>query len=84
MYGDYQERPIDIVTWGDSGYETTPSQREYIKFEVQMTHRKEYDYSYPNVSVEQRTVYVDPSNGLVVFDVEAYEKWIEGKGINGL
>lgn len=51
------------------------SAREYATVRIQTVMRKEYDY-YPSENIaNQREFYLDPSTGLVVFDIEQYELW---------
>lgn len=51
------------------------SQRKYATVSIQTTSQREYDYYSVPAFVTERSFYLDPLTGLVVFDVEKYETW---------
>lgn len=77
--GSMQTRRVEIgYDFSKKPYNSIKSEREYAMVEIQMIHRKVYDYSYrsEDVSVANREAYIDPETGIMVFDVGQYESFL--------
>lgn len=63
-----------IDTYGIDDYASHPSEREYDEVgSFTIERRQEYGSGYER---ETTIVYVDPTTGLLVADIDAYEKWV--------
>lgn len=58
---------------------TVESSREYREIAVVVSARMDEE-CYGGLDVEVEYQYLDPKTGIVVHDVFAYEKWLEGVG----
>lgn len=57
-------------------YVWVDSQREYVEAVGGLEFNEEVGSYYTHNERRSVSLYLDPNTGLVVFDIEAYEKWI--------
>ena len=63
----------------DDDYTWVESEREYVEAVDGLEFNYEYGDYYRHVERKRVNLYLDPATGLVVFDVQAYEKWLAGR-----
>lgn len=64
-----------VKYYSNEDHETHVSTREYFQIDSIVGTEETGDYYRHNERTEL-TIFLDPQTGLVVFDVEAYERWI--------
>ena len=70
--------PKTVYTLDSDTYEDNPSRRKYVETEGIFYYQEIGSY-YTHTERHHTSLYLDPATGLVVFDVSAYEKWLEAK-----
>lgn len=73
---DATPKRVEYGEWGEDGYAIRDSDRLYIET-TGMEYRDEIGDYYREPVTRYTDVFLDPLTGLVVFDVKAYEKWIQ-------
>lgn len=68
--------PEKVQTWDADTMNWTDSKRSYIEAVGGLEYNEEVGDYYRHTERRSVSLYLDPLTGLVVFDVEAYEKWM--------
>ena len=65
--------PKKVEYWDAQTVAFVESEREYVEATEALTYEEDY---YRHTKKRKANLYLDPATGLVVFDVQAYEKWM--------
>lgn len=77
MSNTYPKKNVTFYAYDEEGlFGEQTSQREYVEANDSLEFNIEVGDYYTHTERRVANLYLDPATGLVVFDVEAYEKWM--------